>query len=216
MAPVYDGWRSLSESPNGGCETMAERNRALEPSTEEELRQVTIGEPAVLNAQITLAEYDPRWPELFSIESAKIKEAIGAAALLIEHVGSTSVPGLCAKPIIDILLVVPNSADESTYVPQLEAAGYVLRIREPEWEEHRLFRGTDPALNLHVFSPGSNEIARMQLMRDWLRAHPEDRDLYASTKRALAAQEWKYVQNYADAKTTVIEEIMARAAGSNS
>jgi len=196
---------------------MAERNRALEPSTDEELRQVTIGEPPVLNGQITLAEYDPQWPAQFSIEAEKIKEAIGDTALLIEHVGSTSVPGLCAKPIIDILLVVPNSADESTYVPQLEAAGYVLRIREPEWEEHRLFRGTDPDLNLHVFSPGSKEIVRMQLMRDWMRAHPEERDLYARTKRALAAQEWKYVQNYADAKTTVIEEIMTRAlsAGSN-
>ena len=94
--------------------------------------------------QITLSDYDPEWPVLFDARTGKIISAIGDTALLIEHVGSTSVPELCAKPIIDILLVVPNSADESTYVPQLEAAGYVLRIREPEWEEHRLFRGTDP------------------------------------------------------------------------
>jgi GrpB-like predicted nucleotidyltransferase (UPF0157 family) len=194
---------------------MTDRNRALEPTTDDELAEIMIGGPTLLNGQITLSDYDPQWPALFEAERVKIISAIGDTALLIEHVGSTSVPGLCAKPIIDILLVVPNSADESTYVPQIEAAGYALRIREPEWEEHRLFRGTDPALNLHVFSPGSKEIMRMQLMRDWMRAHPEDRDLYASTKRVLAAQEWKYVQNYADAKTTVIEEIMARAQAAN-
>jgi len=193
---------------------MTDRNRAIEPTTEDELAEIMIGGPTLLNGQITLSEYDPEWPVLFDAERVKIISAIGDTALLIEHVGSTSVPELCAKPIIDILLVVPDSADESTYVPQLEAAGYVLRIREPEWEGHRLFRGTDPALNLHVFSPGSKEIVRMQLMRDWMRAHPEDRDLYASTKRALAAQEWKYVQNYADAKTTVIEQIMSRALAS--
>ena len=162
-----------------------------------------------LDGQIVLTPYDSAWPTTYARLASAIHDVL--ADVVVEHVGSTSVPGLDAKPIIDILLVVPNSADESTYVPQLEAAGYVLRIREPEWEEHRLFRGTDPALNLHVFSPGSKEIVRMQLMRDWMRAHPEDRDLYASTKRALAAQEWKYVQNYADAKTTVIEEIMSRA-----
>jgi GrpB-like predicted nucleotidyltransferase (UPF0157 family) len=194
---------------------MTDRNRALEPTTDDELAEIMIGGPTLLNGQITLSDYDPQWPALFEAERVKIISAIGDTALLIEHVGSTSVPGLCAKPIIDILLVVPDSADESAYVPQIEAAGYALRIREPEWEKHRLFRGTDPALNLHVFSPGSKEIARMQLMRDWMRAHPEDRDLYASTKRLLAAQEWKYVQNYADAKTTVIEEIMARAQAAN-
>ena len=179
--------------------------------SEEQLRRVTIGEPNAINSQITIVAYDPAWPEQFAAQERIIREALGDHALRIEHAGSTSVPGLCAKPIIDILLVVPDSSDEPAYVPRMEAASYVLRIREPEWEQHRLFKGPDTDINLHVFSPGSKEIRRMTLMRDWMRAHPEDRDLYAGTKRELSTRTWKYVQHYADAKTTVVEEIMARA-----
>jgi GrpB-like predicted nucleotidyltransferase (UPF0157 family) len=93
----------------------------------------------------------------------------------------------------------------------MEAAGYILRIREPEWFEHRVFKGPDTNVNLHVFSPGCVEVDRMVLLRDWLRSHPEDRDLYERTKRDLAGRRWRYVQNYADAKTAVVLEIMARA-----
>jgi GrpB-like predicted nucleotidyltransferase (UPF0157 family) len=96
-------------------------------------------------------------------------------------------------------------------VPPLEAIGYVLRVREPEWYEHRMLRGYDPPVNLHVFNPGCEELDRTLRFRDWMRTHPEDRDLYARTKRELAAKEWKYVQNYADAKTEVIKEILGRA-----
>lgn len=190
---------------------MAERDRAQQPVSEEELRKVTIGSPTEVNGQILLVDYDPQWPVLFAREAEKIRAALGDRALLIEHVGSTSVPGLMAKPIIDIILAVADSGDESTYVPALEAAGYRLRIREPEWEQHRLLKGTHPDVNMHVFSVGSREIHRMLTMRDWLRSNEADRELYAATKRELAARTWKYVQNYADAKTTVISEIMARA-----
>jgi GrpB-like predicted nucleotidyltransferase (UPF0157 family) len=137
--------------------------------------------------------------------------ALGDRALLLEHVGSTSVPGLAAKPKIDLLLVVANTVDEPAYVPDLEAAGYVLHIREPDWYEHRLFKGLDTEINLHVFSLGCEEIDRMLLFRNWLRSHPADRELYERTKRELARQEWKYVQNYADAKSAVVQEILARA-----
>ena len=181
------------------------------PLTDEQIRQVTVGEPDVLNSPITLVEYDPAWPQHFAREAARIRSALGERALQIEHAGSTSVPGLCAKPIIDIVLVVADSADEPSYVPALEAAGYVLRIREPEWHEHRLFKGPDVNINLHVFSAGSEEIERMLLLRDWLRADETDRDLYAQTKRELAQREWRYVQNYADAKSEVVEAIVARA-----
>lgn len=128
-----------------------------------------------------------------------------------KHVGSTSVPGLCAKPIIDIVLVVENSADESSYVPYLEAAGYKLRIREPEWFEHRMFKGPDTNINLHVFSRGTPEIDRMLRFRDWLRYNESDREKYAQVKRNLAKKEWRHVQHYADAKTAVVQEIMERA-----
>ncbi|MBA2284721.1 MAG: GrpB family protein [Ktedonobacteraceae bacterium] len=109
------------------------------------------------------------------------------------------------------LLVVPNSADEPAYVPALEATGYVLCIREPDWYEHRVFKGPDTDINLHIFSPGSPEIRRMLLFRDWLRSNISDRQLYERTKRELARKNWKYTQNYADAKGDVVEEILARA-----
>jgi GrpB-like predicted nucleotidyltransferase (UPF0157 family) len=117
---------------------------------------------------MTLAEYDPDWPRMFGREAARLRSALGAAALRIEHVGSTSVPGLAAKPIVDMLLGVPDSADEQSYVPRLQAAGYVLRIREPEWFEHRLFKGPDTPINLHVFSSGAAEVERMVRFRDLL------------------------------------------------
>jgi len=108
-------------------------------------------------------------------------------------------------------MVVTDTTDEDAYVPPLEAIGYELRIREPDWYEHRLLRGFDPPVNLHVFNPGCEEVEQMLLLRDWLRTHEDDRELYAGAKRDLAAKEWKYVQNYADAKSAVVQEILARA-----
>lgn len=171
----------------------------------------TIGDQKPFFGRIVLVDYDPQWPELFEREAGRIRAALAAQALRIEHAGSTSVPGLAAKPVLDVLLVVADSGDEGSYLPALESAGYRLRIREPGWHQHRMFKGLDTEVNLHVFSSGCPEIDRMLLFRDRLRNHPADRDLYARTKRALAQQEWKYVQHYADAKTAVIEEIIARA-----
>jgi GrpB-like predicted nucleotidyltransferase (UPF0157 family) len=182
------------------------------PTTEEYLRAITVGgEPQQLNAPVTLTDYDPQWPRLFEREATRIRGALGESALVVEHVGSTSVPGLAAKPIIDIVLVVDDSADESSYVPRLEAAGYVLRLREPDWFEHRLFKGPDTKVNLHVFTRGCVEVGRMIAFRDHLRTNEEDRRRYEDSKRELAARRWKYQQHYADAKTTVVSEIMEKA-----
>ncbi len=178
---------------------------------EAELRAVTVGELQPVSGQIELVDYDPAWPGLFAREADRIRAALGERAVLLEHTGSTSVPGLAAKPIIDMTLAVPDSSDEESYAPALEAAGYVLRIREPDWHEHRVFRGPDTNVNLHVFSDGCPEIDRMLRFRDWLRTNQADRELYEQTKRKLAAREWTYVQDYADAKTLVVEEIIARA-----
>ncbi len=180
------------------------------PRTEQEIRTYTIGELKALSSRILIVDYDPHWPELFAREADRIRSVLGNHALRIEHGGSTSVQGLAAKPIIDLLLVVADSAEEDAYAPALEAAGYVLRIREPNWYEHRMFKGPDTDINLHVFSSGCPEIDRILMFRDWLRSNAADRDLYARTKLALAQKEWKYVQNYADAKTAIIEEIIAR------
>lgn len=183
----------------------------MTPLTEQQIRACTVEEPHRVSGKIRIVDYDPKWPELFGREAARIRDALGSGALRVEHSGSTSVPGLCAKPVIDIIVVVADSNDETNYVPALEAAGYTLRIREPEWHGHRMFNGPDTEVNLHVFSSGCPEIDRVLLFRDWLRNTPADRDLYARTKLDLANSDWQYVQNYADAKTAVIEEIIGRA-----
>lgn len=190
---------------------MNERDPTDEAWYDEELARVTIGEVEPLAGQIEIADYDPRWPLLYDREEARIRAALGDGVVRIEHAGSTSVPGLPAKPVIDILLEVPDSAAESAYVPALEAAGYRLRIREPEWFEHRLFKGPDTNVNLHVFTAGCEEVGKMLAFRDHLRRDATDRELYATSKRELAARDWKHVQQYADAKTAVVREILARA-----
>jgi GrpB-like predicted nucleotidyltransferase (UPF0157 family) len=182
------------------------------PTTEEELRAAHVDQPpARLDGQVLLAEYDPAWPSLYAREAERVRAALGERVVLLEHVGSTSVPGLAAKPKIDMVLGVADSADEPSFVPALEAAGYVLHIREPEWYEHRLFKGPDTDINLHVFTAGHPEIGRMVGFRDWLRHNEADRLLYERAKRELAARTWAYTQHYADAKTAVVEEIIARA-----
>jgi GrpB-like predicted nucleotidyltransferase (UPF0157 family) len=181
------------------------------PMTDEQILASNVGTPVVLNHSVLIVDYDAEWPGLFEREEARIRAALGDFTLAIEHVGSTSVPGLAAKPKIDILLVVANSADESIYVPALEDAVYKLKIREPNWYEHRMFKGPDTDVNLHIFSQGCEEIERMLLFRNWLRNNKDDRKLYEQTKRELAQKSWKYMQNYADAKSAVVADIMARA-----
>jgi GrpB-like predicted nucleotidyltransferase (UPF0157 family) len=160
---------------------------------------------------IQVVDYDAQWPGLYLSEAKRIREVLGSAALQLEHVGSTSVPGLAAKPVLDILLTVTDSALEAAYAPFLEQAGYRLIIREPAWFEHRLFRGPRTELNLHVFSAGCEEVERMLLFRDWLRQSSADRELYAKTKFDLASRVWTTVDDYAQAKSGVVAEIMARA-----
>lgn len=186
-------------------------SRANVPMTEAQILAVTVGERQPWNSTITLAPYDTAWPSLFTRLEVRVRRALGDDVLLLEHVGSTSVPGLSAKPIIDIVLAVADSGDEPSYVPRLEEEGFVLWIREPDWHEHRMFKAPEIQGNLHVFSEGCEEIKRMLLFRDWLRSHPDDRRRYEEAKRELAARTWKYTQNYADAKTKVVQEILARA-----
>ncbi len=169
------------------------------------------GDRPKLTGPVVLVDYDERWPELYQREADRISDLLGDGVLLIEHVGSTAVPGLAAKPIIDIILVVANSADELAYLPALQAAGYRLVIREPGWHQHRVLKGPDTNVNLHVFSAGCPEVERMLAFRDWLRTHDTDRELYDRTKRELATRDWTYIQNYADAKTDVVTDILRRA-----
>lgn len=177
----------------------------------EALAKMVVDDLPPLTAPIEIRDYDSAWPQLYIREMDRVRRVLGGRVVRLEHVGSTSVPGLPAKPIVDMVLEVPDSADEPAYVPALDAAGYVLRIREPDWFEHRLFKGPDTDVNLHTFSAGCSETDRMVLFRDWLRANAADCDKYAATKRELARRDWKFVQQYADAKSEVVAEIMARA-----
>ena len=175
------------------------------------LEQIHVGGAKPLQRPIEIREYDPQWPVLYAREADRVRRALGDRVLRIEHAGSTSVPGLPAKPIIDMVLEVVDSSDEAAYVSALEAAGYALAVREPDWFEHRLFKGPDTKINLHVFSAGCEETERMLTFRDWLRRKRADRDLYARVKRELSTRNWTYAQQYADAKTDVVNEILARA-----
>jgi GrpB-like predicted nucleotidyltransferase (UPF0157 family) len=164
-----------------------------------------------LAGPIGLVEYDPAWPRLYLREAQRIRLALEDQALRIEHTGSTSVPGLVAKPVVDIVLVVADSADELAYVPALTDTGYILRIREPDWHQHRLLKPPAGNVHLHVFSRNCPEVERMVLFRNHLRASEADRRVYEQTKRELAGKSWKYIQDYADAKSAVIEDILNRA-----
>ncbi len=188
-----------------------ERTTERTPTADEQLQAAWVGDVPVHDAPIVLAEYDPAWPATFEREASRIRAILGDRVRRLEHVGSTSVPGLAAKPIIDMVLALDDSSDESTYVPDLEHAGYRLVIREPDWNEHRVFKGPEANVNLHVYTVGNVEIERYLVFRDWLRTHDDDRELYERTKRELAGRTWKYVQHYADAKTGVVEGIIARA-----
>lgn len=173
-------------------------------------RSIPVNTPTPVEGQVVLVPYDPQWPAMFASEAAIIHKALGERALLVEHMGSTAVPGLIAKPCIDILLAVADSADEDAYLPELDAAGFVLRIRQPDWNEHRVFKSERINVNLHVWSIDSPEVDRHLRFRDWLRTHPEDRDLYAAAKRQIAAGNHSTMPEYAEAKNDVVREIQSR------
>ena len=153
---------------------------------------------------------DPAWGTTYELVRSAIVGALGERVIAIEHVGSTSVPDLWAKPYLDIDLIVADSSEESAYLPDLEAAGFELLVREPEWEEHRCLKLRDPSTNLHVFSPGAVEPRRHVAFRDWLRAHAEDREAYASVKREVAAQGFTDGMLFNNAKAWVVYDIYER------
>jgi GrpB-like predicted nucleotidyltransferase (UPF0157 family) len=161
--------------------------------------------------EIKILAYDADWPKMYERHARIIAAALVDSDVRIEHIGSTSVPGLAAKPIIDILVIVADSADESTYLPQLENAGYVLRVREPEWNEHRMFRTPQKDVHIHVYSAGCPEIRRVLTFRNRLRRDAADRSRYEQLKRDFAMREWPDMNSYASAKTEVIESIIAAA-----
>ena len=172
---------------------------------DEHLDAVLIGgrEPRVLE----IVDYTPLWHERFETERRRIGDALGPTALRIDHVGSTAVPGLAAKPIVDIMVTVDDPDDESSYREQFEQIGYVLRVREPG---HRMFRTRERHVHVHIWPAGSLDERRHLVFRDWLRSNAADRAEYERAKRSLVGL-YPDMNYYANAKTAVIESIMQRA-----
>jgi GrpB-like predicted nucleotidyltransferase (UPF0157 family) len=186
--------------------------RPFEQVSIEDLKKARIDGGAEMHSsvRIDMCPPNPEWPHRYDELAATIRTAIGDKAVAIQHVGSTSVRGLWAKPIIDVDLTVTDSSDEERYVPDLTKVGFIHILREPDWEEHRLLVMDDPQCNLHVFSVGTIEPQRHLLFRNWLLTHPDDRDRYATLKRDLASREWETTMGYNNAKGKLIYEIYER------
>ena len=180
------------------------------PQTTEEIKGANVDKLKELNSQIFLEKYNEQWPVEYQKQKILILQALSHLKISIEHVGPTSVPGLSAKPIIDIVLEVPDSSNEESYVPQLESKKFKLKIREPNWWEHRMLKNKTNSINLHIFTCDCPEVLKMIKFRDHLRSNISSLKLYQSKKQQLASRTWKYTQNYADAKTEVIKKIFRK------
>jgi GrpB-like predicted nucleotidyltransferase (UPF0157 family) len=156
---------------------------------------------------VEIVAYIDEWPARYEVERRRIGDALGATARRIEHIGSTAVPGLAAKPIVDIMVTVDDPNDESTFRAPLESVGYILRVREPD---HRMFRTAERDVHVHIWRSGDEDEDRQLLFRDHLRTHERDRSRYEEVKRSLAGH-YRDMNYYAEAKSDVVEEILQRA-----
>lgn len=170
---------------------------------------------ATPDTSIEVVDPDPDWPQQYDGLAGRIRDALGWRVLQLEHVGSTSVAGLPAEPIIDIDLTVADPGCEQDYIPALEAIGFRLMTREPWWYGHRMLRADQPLCNLHVFGFDSPELVKHRIFRDWLRGNPADRDLYAAVKRRAASEASAagehVTQQYNARRQQVVREIYRRA-----
>ena len=157
---------------------------------------------------LVLSEYDPTWPARYAEVAARLRSALGEKALAVEHIGSTSVPGLAAKPVIDVLLVVADVEGEASYAPALVDAGFVLRVRETG---HRMYRTPGRDVHVHLYGPDDQAITDHLDLRNWLRVDASDRALYADVKRELVRRPWSDMDHYADAKTEVVQQVLSHA-----
>jgi len=176
----------------------------------EQLDAGLVGEPPARWQSIVLEDYDPAWADQYAAARSRLEQALPGQIIGIEHVGSTSVPGLAAKPVIDIDLLLGDTAVESRYLPALEGLGYRLVLREPWWYGHRMLVSPEADVHLHVWPRDAPEPIRHRLFRDWLRTHPDDRDRYAAAKRSVARDTVDQPGDYSLSKNEVIDDIYAR------
>ncbi|BET46641.1 GrpB family protein [Kitasatospora aureofaciens] len=194
-------WAGIELRIKDAWVTNSSRPRRPEVTTVE-----IIGGPEALT--VGLSDYDARWPEIYRRHRRRILDALAGADVDVEHIGSTAVPGLAAKPIVDVVVAVPDITAEEDYLDGLLAAGYELRVREPG---HRLVRTPARDVHVHVYERGDAAVHEYLLLRDHLRTHADDRALYESVKRDLIGRRWNDMNDYADAKSEVILAIKARA-----
>lgn len=168
-----------------------------------------------MTAPIIIEDYDPRWPQQFEQIRSRIAPSLAPLAAAIEHVGSTAVPGLAAKPIIDIDVLLRPAAEVSEAIARLATLGYEHRgdLGVPGREAFRA-PGNDFPHHLYVHPPESGEYVRHITFRDHLRAHPEDAHAYECLKRALAQQYRDDREAYNQGKTEFVENVLHRAADS--
>jgi GrpB-like predicted nucleotidyltransferase (UPF0157 family) len=178
--------------------------------TPEQMAVALAGERPASWESIVIEDYDPAWVDRFAATRSQLGGTLGAQVISIEHAGSTSVPGLAAKPVIDIDLLLQDTADESGYIPALEGVGYWLVLRERWWYGHRMLVSAAEDVNLHVWPHDAPEPIRHRLFRDWLRSHPDDRDRYAAAKQRVAVDTADRPGDYSLAKNEVIDDIYTR------
>lgn len=179
--------------------------RPFEQPSDDEIARARVG--TYVPAPIQVVAYDPAWPAEFERIATLIRGELGDRALRVLHVGSTSVPGLAAKPYVDIDLIVADSSDEAAYLPALERLGFTLVAREPDWEEHRVFKLFDPICHLHVFGPDAIEPRRHLAFAQWLRDHATDREAYSAHKRVVAALGFTDGMHYNNAKGPFVYDL---------
>jgi GrpB-like predicted nucleotidyltransferase (UPF0157 family) len=197
----------------------------LHPFDDDEAGVERIAHRKVPTPQLEIGEPDPAWFTHFETFRSRIEAAFHAAhkstgldtptVIAINHIGSTSVPSLPAKAVIDIDLILSSLTNEPSYVPALESAGFQFLLREPKWHGHRFFVGVEPmSCNLHVWGPKCAEVERHRIMKEWLISNREDRELYAQTKRdcaRLCRENGEMVQRYNYRKQEVVRGILGRA-----
>jgi GrpB-like predicted nucleotidyltransferase (UPF0157 family) len=172
-----------------------------------------------MRVPVIIVDYDPRWPRLFDEEKTNILRVIGPMVAAIEHIGSTAVPGLAAKPIIDIMVGVQHLSDATWCIQPLRTLGYEYVPDDEKFIPDRRYfrkgnaRGTEQGSthHLHMAEAGGEFWNRHLLFRDYLRDHPEEARRYADLKKTLAARCGSDRKSYTDAKTDYIQEIVARA-----
>jgi GrpB-like predicted nucleotidyltransferase (UPF0157 family) len=183
--------------------------RETQHLTEGQLQSISVGQRDTRRSAIELVPNDPAWAGHFARLSRDIRSALGSRLIAVEHVGSTAIPGLPAKPIIDIDATIYNPADESGYRDVLEGLGFALTIREPEWHQHRMFKLSDPRTNLHIYADNCSLPMRDVAFRDLLRNDRQAALAYSELKRELSSQEWSSSQHYAEGKSELIIDLLS-------